>query len=252
MHPFATDPQAGPPPLRRWAALLIAAGLAVAALAVGRNALAAMPPVQATLDSSLIQRTMALPIAKADIFLIDDTLRYLGLKEESDLFRRHMKRLEYTAKLSGVEPERTITAKEAIARERGQSEDSLLRLHEAYYRKNIEVELARDGEIPYQARGSTIHIQIAPGVPLWSSKYWDVPNNYASFYFGVKVSYREPPVLADAPPPPEIKAVLDDGRTLDLKCAFDLLDLARQEKVIDWCGSRKERKIDREIVAMAQ
>ena len=254
MHPFSTDRHTGQSPLRHWAALLVVAALAVSAVGLGGNALAAMPPAQATLDSPLIKRTLALPIAKDDIFLIDDTLRYLGLKEESDLFRRHIKRLHYTAKLTGAKPGANLTAREAIERERGESERSLLELHNTYYRKNIEVVLLHDGEKPYQVQGAgpQIFIPVAPGLSLWGAEHWDLPKNYSPFYFGVKLTPRQPLDNTDQPPTPKIKVILDDGRTLDLKCTFDLRDLARQKVVIDWCGGAKREKLDREIVAMAQ
>ena len=253
MHPFGSNRHAGPPPLRHWVALLVVAALAVSTLGVGGNALAAMPPVQATLDSPLIQRTLALPIAKDDIFLIDDTLRYLGLKEESDLFRRHIKRLRYTAKLTGAEPDANLTARQAIERERNESERSLLELHDTYYRKNIEVVLLHDGEKQYRAQGGPPDlIPVAPGLSLWGGEHWNLPKSYSPFYFGVKLTPRQPLDNTDRPPTPEIKVILDDGRTLDLKCTFDLRDLARQKVVIDWCGGAKREKLDREIVAMAQ
>lgn len=216
--------------------------------------MAAMPRVQATLDSPLIKRTLALTIAKDNIFLIDDTLRYLGLKEESDLFRRHIKRLHYTAKLTGAERDANLTAREAIERERAESERSLLELHNTYYRKNIEVVLLHDGEKPYQVQGAgrQIFIPVAPGLSLWGGEHWDLPKSYSPFYFGVKLTPRQPLDETDRPPSPEIKVILDDGRTLDLKCTFDLSDIARQKVVIDWCGGAKREKLDREIVAMAQ
>jgi hypothetical protein len=210
------------------------------------SAMAAGFPVQASLGSELVQRTLAMPIAEDNVFLVDDTIRYLGLKEESDLFRRYIKRVELMKKVDGVEIDRTVSAKQAIEKERYESLATLARLREAYYAKVIDIALMPAGEIPYQAQRSASYVQVAPS--LWAGKSWNLPGVHSTFYFGVKITIREPLIAGSWPMTPEMKVVMNDGRELEWECSFSFTGLSREEAVRDWCSIRSRTSLDKGFV----